>query len=254
MEEGKTREAVEQAAAAIDGVLAVRDTVLDPMWDGQTYLGEQVAAVRTRLAKALSAGTGDAEVQLDKQTEATLDRVAKRISTETDPLRKRRLVAHYRSVRNLAQIRALAQRMSPDERKLWTNVLQVLDQAALAHQQVLMGSEVLFAQFEATSSNLHEYLELIDTVDGAAKLLGVVQGVDASAGGMAQFAQSMEQLQGRLGGFNDALQGVLESSMFELEAEVDAIQQQSDEGLAGVASTESDAELTERLRRLDGDV
>lgn len=245
LEANKPREAVETATAAVEGVLAVRDDVLEPMWEGQRFLAEQVGEVRSRLAEAVEAGGEGESTQLDQETEASLDRIARRIAAEDDALRKKRLVAHYRSVRDIARIKQLERRLSPDERKLWVGVLSVLEQATLAHQQVLMGSEVLFAQLEATAGSLQEYLELMDTVDGARRLLGVVNGAEEGAG-MAGFAASMSELQGRLGGFNDAVQQSLESSMFDLEAQVDAIQP-TGEGIAGVASGEVDAELQRRL-------
>ena len=250
LDEGKSREAVETCSAALDGVLAVRQTVLDPMWDGQEFLSEQVGKVRKRLAKAVQAGNKNVTVTLDAKMEATLDGIAKRVASETDPLRKKRLVAHYRTVRNLAQIKRMAEQMSPDQRKLWTNVLHVLEEATLAHQQVLMGSEVLFAQFEATSANLREYLSLMDTVDGASRLLGMVNGVEGQAGGMAGFAKNMGQLQTRLATFNDALEQSLQSSMFELEAQVDALQPVADGDGSGVVSAEIDHELNSRLQRI----
>ena len=53
LDEGRTQEAVQKAAAVIEGVLAVRDVVLDPMWRGQEALAEQIAGVRARLAHAV---------------------------------------------------------------------------------------------------------------------------------------------------------------------------------------------------------
>ena len=93
LDEGRTQEAVQMAAAAIDSVLAVRDTVLDPMWEGQEALAEQIAGVRERLAYAVQAAAENGPVQLDQQTDAMLDAIAQRISSEQDPLRQNRVVA-----------------------------------------------------------------------------------------------------------------------------------------------------------------
>ena len=70
----------------------------------------------------------------------------------------------------------------------------------------MMGSEVLFAQFEATSSNLKSYLSLMDTVDGASRLIRMVRGAGDQASGMAGFAESMGELQQRLAGFNQSVE------------------------------------------------
>ncbi|MHC5004189.1 MAG: hypothetical protein ACYTJ0_13825, partial [Planctomycetota bacterium] len=55
LEAGETHEAVQRAAAALDIVLAARDQVLGPRWDGQQVLSEQIATVRSRLATAVQA-------------------------------------------------------------------------------------------------------------------------------------------------------------------------------------------------------
>ena len=60
------------------------------MWEGQEALAEQIAGVRERLAYAVQAAAEHGPVQLDQQTEATLDAIAQRISSEQDPLRKKR--------------------------------------------------------------------------------------------------------------------------------------------------------------------
>ena len=222
--EGDTREALEKCEVAVESVLTSRDRVLDPMWEGQTYLTEQIGWVRMRLARALEA---DGKVDLmkpDARSERLLNSIAKRIPDEKDPVRKKWLVAHYRTVRDLAQIKRMTDRLSPDQRKLWVNVLSVLDEASLAHQQVLMGTEVLFAQFESTAVRLEEYLTLLDTVEGASELLDMVRGIGGTTGEMSQFTSSMTQLQDQLSGFNVAVENALQESMFELEAAVDSIQ------------------------------
>lgn len=258
LDEGRTDEAVQTASAAIDGVLAVRERVLEPMWEGQTALTEQTGEVRRRLARAVAADRNASSEEdapaLDKETEATLNNIAGRITEETDPVRKKRLTAHYRTVRNLARVKQMAQRLSPDQRKLWMNVLQVLDEAALAHQQVLMGSEVLFTQLEATSVTLREYLSLMETVDGASELLSVVRGAQAHGEGLSGFVASMNDLQDRLGMFNESVQHALEGRMIELEAQIDAIEPfEGDVGTPGsgsVISSQIDAELEDRIERL----
>ena len=60
MEAGRTEEAVALSSAAIDAVLASRDGVVEPLWEAQFYLTEQIAGVRSRLAASLSTGDPDA--------------------------------------------------------------------------------------------------------------------------------------------------------------------------------------------------
>jgi hypothetical protein len=261
LDEGATNDAVQMAAAAVDAVLAVRDQVLGPMWEGQLALTEQTGKVRLRLARAVASANAPNPVAMDPQTEVTLDNIASRIAREEDPTRKQRLVAHYRTVRDLARIKAMAQQLTPDQRKLWLNVLKVLDEAAVTHQRVLMGSEVLFAQLDATSSNLRDYLSLMETVEGASNLLSVVRGAGDDMGGMSDFVESMNQLQTRLGAFNESVQQALEGRMIDLSAQIDALDPVSGApGTAGspggagsspLMSSEIDAELSERIQRVE---
>ncbi len=248
LDEDKPQEAVQKAAAAIESVLAVRESVLGPMWAGQEALAEQIAMVRARLAAAVQAANDSGPVKLDEQTEATLDTIAQRIASEQDPLRKKRLTAHYRTVRNLARIRAMAVQLSPDQRKMWLSVLQVLDEAAVAHQQVMMGTEVLFAQFEATSANLQAYVNLMETVDGASQLMKIVRGVGDHSSGMASFADSMAELQGRLSTFNESVEEALQGRMLDLEAQIDLVEPMSES--SGFMPGEEDGELAARMARL----
>ena len=252
LDEGRTQDAVQTAAAAIDGVLAVREQVLMPMWEGQIALAEQVAAVRVRLAHAVEAYARNGLIKLDQQTEAVLDAIARRIGKEQDPVRKKRLTAHYRTVRNLARIKAMAVQLSPDQRKMWMSVLQVVDEAAVAHQQVMMGTEVLFAQFEATAANLRAYVSLMETVDGASQLMQIVRGVDDHSAGMASFADSMSELQQRLATFNESVEQALQGRMFELEAQIDVIESPLGGTEGVIVTTAEDGELAGRIARVMG--
>ncbi len=252
LDQGRTQEAVQKAGAAIDSVLAVRETVLMPMWDGQEALAEQIANVRARLARAVESAEESGPAALDRQTESTLDAIAERIAIEEDPLRKKRLVAHYQTVRNLARIRVMAVQLSPDQRKMWLSVLQVLDEAAIAHQQVMMGTEVLFAQFEATSANLQAYVSLMETVDGASQLMRIVRGVDDHSAGMASFADSMGELQRRLTTFNESVEQALQGRMLELEAQIDLIDPMPGVASGPMMAADEDAELAARVARLSG--
>ncbi|MEM9065167.1 MAG: hypothetical protein AAGB51_06710 [Planctomycetota bacterium] len=258
LDEGRLDEAVQEASDAIDGVLLARETVLEPMWAGQEMLQEETARARSRLARAVNAAALQSKSsepdERDVQTEAVLDSIATRIVAEPDELRKRRLTAHYRAVRDIGRIRRIADHLSPDQRKLWLNVLHVLDEAALAHQRVLMGSEVLFSQFEVTSANLKEYLRLMRTVDGASDLLTMVRGLESSGEGMSGFADNMNQLQERLAGFNESVEAALQSQMSGLEVQIDRLSSDTYAGTAGsdgaVIAEDIDAELESRLDRL----
>lgn len=252
IEQGKSKEAIEKCSIAMETVLKSRDNVLNPMWEGQGYLNEQIGKVRARLAVAVEAAGGDSKVEVDRKTEKLLDGIASRISNEADPLRKKRLVAHYRTIRQLARIKQMAKQLSPNQRKLWRNVLAVLENTALTHQQVLMGTEVLFAQFEATTANLREYKGLIDTVEGASRLLGVVRGLGQSGQGLAQFSRNMTDLQKRMSGFNAQLEGILEDKMIDLESQSEAITSSIEfDSEGGVMTSAADAELNARLQKIE---
>ena len=247
MEQGRNTEAVALSAQAIDGVLASRDAVVNPLWEAQFYLNEQIAVVRSKLAQSLT--TNDPTTDAGKATAQSaqmLDQIATRISQTKDPVRKRQLVAHYRTMRTLTKVRANSLHMSPDQRKLWFGVLRVLEQASVAHQQVLMGSETLFAQLDGTGSQLRDYLGLMQTMAGVDSLLGSVQG-----GGMQGFVEGMKTLQDQMESFSESMQGALESSMVDLETRVDSIQATSSDDEGGLLTpTSIDDELKSRIDRI----
>ena len=247
MEQGRNTEAVALSAQAIDGVLSSRDAVVNPLWEAQFYLNEQIAVVRSKLAQSLT--TNDPTTDAGKatvQSTQMLDQIATRISQTKDPVRKRQLVAHYRTMRTLTKVRANSLHMSPDQRKLWFGVLRVLEQASVAHQQVLMGSETLFAQLDGTGSQLRDYLGLMQTMAGVDSLLGSVQG-----GGMQGFVEGMKTLQDQMESFSESMQGALESSMVDLETRVDSIQSTSSDDEGGLLTpTSIDDELKSRIDRI----
>ncbi len=247
MEAGRTQEAVALSSAAIDAILTARDGIVEPLWGAQFDLNEEIAAVRSRLAKSLGAEdpTGSA-ANAAAESEQMLDRIARRISGTQDPLRRSRLVAHYRTIRDLSRIRAANVRMSPDQRKLWAGVLRVLEQASAAHQQVLMGSEVLFAQLDGTAMQLRDYLGLLQTVEGIDGLIG---SVDGGTHGLQGFVDGMRGLQDQMQSFSVAVSDALEGSMIDLEVKVDAIQEVDADGSI-LQSGSIDEELQSRLNRL----
>ncbi len=246
MEAGRNQEAVALSAQAIDGVLCARDSVVNPLWEAQFYITEQIAMVRSRLAASLS--TNDPATVAGKATAQStqmLDGVAKRISQTSDPARKKRLISHYHTLRTLSKVRARTMSMTPDQRKLWFGVLKVLEQASVAHQQVLTGSEALFAQLDGTGSQLRDYLGLMQTMEGVDSLLGTVEG-----GGMEGFVDGMRTLQAQMETFSESMQGALESSMIDLESRVDSMQATESESGGIVTSTSIDDELQSRIDRV----
>ena len=255
LDAGEDEAAVAKCVAAINGVLSVRDGVVDPMWEGQAFLNEQISDVRSRLARAVeSAGNSvpgeDGQTpEVDEASSQTLDRLAAEIADEGDAVRKKRLVMRYQSFRDLARVRALRDRLTPNQRKLWGNVLRVLDEVSLAHQQMIVSTEVLFAQLEVTGDNLNDYLRLMQTMDGASRVLGLLGSGQGAAGDMAGFAENMVTLQKRLGSFNTSVEGVLGTRMLELEAELDAMPA-GERAIGGGSYGEVDDELESRMNRV----
>ena len=248
MDEGRTEAAVELSVEAIREVLAVREGVIEPMWEAQTYLASRIGEIRGRLATAVeSSKPGQAEP--DRSAEVLLDGIAKRIGATNDPIRKQRLIAHYRTVRDLAAVRQKARKLTPDERNLWAGVLKVLDEAALAHQRVLMGSEVLFAQLESTATRMGDYLQLVRTVQGVNDLVAGVSGLQDGVGGMEGFVEAMRGLSTQLNGFDEAITSALESTMGDLEGRIDAIAPAEGDAAAGIAGIQIDDELAGRLQK-----
>lgn len=246
MDEGRVKDAVATSINAVDGVLASRDAVVNPLWEAQFFLNEQIAMVRSRLAQSMSTDDpGTAAGKATAQTAKMLDQIAARIAQTSDPVRKRRLIAHYRTVRTLSKVRSNSLNMTPDQRKLWLGVLSVLEQASLAHQQVMMGAESLFAQLDGTGMQLRDYLTLMQTIDGVDALLGSVQG-----GGMEGFVEGMRTLQEQMETFSESMQVALESSMAELESRVETIQETETEDGSILAPTSVDDELQSRIDRV----
>jgi hypothetical protein len=252
LEQGQPREAVALALAAIDGVLEGREAVLGPMWEGQAFLNEQTSQVRRRLGVALEAqGDGQNAQQLGEQAEQVLDGLARQIETETDPVRRHRLVMHYQTVRDMARIRAMANRLTPSQRQTWMSVLRLLDEVSLAHQQVILASELLFAQFETSSSNLEDYLRLSDTIRGASQLVTMLSGGDDAANGMQGFAQSMVNLQTRLAHFNQSIDAYIQDDMGALDRQLDSLGENVRMPDPSTPLNQIDAELAERIQRLE---
>lgn len=246
MEDGKTKEAVAMSAQAVDGVLQARDSIVDPLWEAQFYLNAQIADVRNRLATSLTTNNPTSIAgKADTESNKMLDTIASRISKTQDPARKKKLVAHYRTIRTLASVRKASVQMTPDQRKLWFSVLKVLDQASAAHQQVLLGSETLFAQLDGTATQLRDYLGLLQTVEGVDALLGSVEG-----GGMEGFVEGMRLMQAQMETFSQSMEGALQGSMAELESRVDSMQNLETKGDSVVAPSTIDDELQTRMDRM----
>ena len=248
LENGQRQEAIRKFSQSIDSVLAIRDDVMEPMWEGQSFLTDQIANVRARLARAVDADRRDKADTVDRRTEAILDGIAKRIAEETDAKRKSRLIAHYRTIRSISQIKRMAEQLTPEQQRLWASVLRVLEEAAMTHQKILVGAEVLFSQFEATAGNLNEYVALLDTVDGAQTLFERMNNED-----MKSAVARLAEVGSRMHGLQSAIDRGLRDKMTELEATLESVNTNMDESFAvdGVEgpSDEVDDELADRLRK-----
>ena len=250
MSEDKPVEAIDACSKAIDSVLTEREKVLEPMWDGQDYLADQIGKVRERLSVSAEANSARPDKEVNPRTEFMLNNIAKRIGGEEDPLRKKRLVRHYNTIRNLARIRAMKDKLSPSQYKMWQNVLRVLENTAETHQRVLMGTEVLFAQFEVTLSNIQDSRDLIETIEGANQLLKVVRGLDQSGQGLDNFTAIMDNLQGSLDGLTTNFDDIMMGNIENLDAQTEAINQKMDLDMGDDSYGSIDSELEERIKQL----
>lgn len=247
LEQGKTNEAMTKMNEAIKGVLVVRQKVMNPMWDGQEFLNEQIGKVRERLAKAVPPGADKAKV--DEQTEKTLDNIAREIVKEGDPVRKKRLTVRYKAIRALAEVKSLAIQLTPDQRKLWLNVLRVLEESSLTHLQLLMRAEMMFAQLDATAVHLDDYQVLYKTLTGAIDLMHQVRKGDARSAirRMSDFSITVRGLSGNI-------ESAVTTLMEQLENDLNTIQDEIDDNyddVFGGSDINLDEELTARINRLD---
>lgn len=246
LEQGRTSEAMDKMNEAVKGVLIVREKVMQPMWDGQEFLNEQIAMVRQRVAKAVPPGKEKAEI--DQQTEQTLDNIAREIIKETDEVRKKRLTVRYKAIRALAEIKSLAVQLTPDQRKLWLNVLRVLEESALTHMQLLMRAEMMFAQLDATAANLDDHQVLYRTLSGAIDLMKQVRKGDARSA-----IQRMSDFSLTVRGLSGNIESAVESLMQQLEADLNEIQDEIDDNyddVFGGSQIDLDDELSARIDRL----
>ncbi|MBI9018437.1 MAG: hypothetical protein JEZ07_14385 [Phycisphaerae bacterium] len=250
-EEGRQSEGIEKCSIAMQSVLDNRDKVLEPMWQGQDYLNEQVINVRERLIKAIGTTDVNGKDELDKNTETILDRIASRIANEKDDNRKKRLIAHYHTIRQLAKIKSISRKLSPDQRKLWGNVLKVLENTALAHQQVLMGTEVMFAQFEAATKNLEEYQYMLETIEGVSGVVDTIGGLGESNANLKQFTSTMQLMQNQMQDLGARCTELLEDKMIVLESQTKEITQSMEDSEQAGISMEQDDELESRIKRLE---
>lgn len=248
MEAGRNQEAVALSAQAVDGVLAARDSVVNPLWDAQFFLNEQVAIVRSRLALSLT--TNDPSTPTGKATQrstATLDQLASQIAKTKDPARKKRLTAHYRTMRKLTEVNAKKMHMTPDQRKLWLGMLTVLEHALQGHEQVLMQAETLFATLDGNSSQLHDYLGVLQTTKDIEQMFGV------NGGGMQGFVEGMKTLQEQMDAFAENMQSAIDASMADLESRVETMQTTAIEGTDAATADGTvaiDEELQARINRV----
>lgn len=243
---GRTEEAIDRMNDAVRGVLVVRDQVMTPMWEGQTFLNEQIGKVRQRLARAVP--PGQEQVEIDSATERALDNIAQEIIAEQDAVRRKRLTVRYRAIRALAEVKSLAARLTPDQRRLWLNVLRVLEEASLTHMQLLMRADLMFAQLDATAAHLDDYNVLYHTLRGAIDMMKQVRRGDARSAirRMSDFSLTVKGLSGNI-------EGAVETLMQQLDQDLATIQDEIEDDYAdvfGESETDLDAELNARIDRL----
>ncbi|QDU70936.1 hypothetical protein [Mucisphaera calidilacus] len=245
---GDVEAAVRVCLLAVDDVVAHRRSVLNAMWRGQEDLAEQIAWARRRLAQALDTDVAPDLSGLTHEDQDLLDGIARRIMDEQDTARRARLVAHYRSVRELAEVRLLSLRMTPDQRRVWVNVVSVLERAALVHEQLVMATEMLFARFETTQRRLRDNLELIRTVEGAQQLMEMFD--DGSDGPMRGLQDTLRRLQQQADRFTEAAEVAIEGEALELEQRLDDAEALDTDERGRLVDEATDPELLLRMERL----
>lgn len=240
--------AVRVCLHAVDDVVARRRVVLNAMWRGQEDLAHQIAWARQRLARALQVDDEPYLQGLTPEDQELLDGIARRIMEEEDLQRRARLVAHYRSVRELAEVRLLSLRMTPDQRRVWVKVVSVLERAALVHEQLVMATEMLFARFETTQRRLRDNLELLRTVEGAQELMSMFD--DGSDGPMRGLQDTLKRLQIQADRFTEAAEIAIEGEALELEDRLDDAGVEPTDEAGRLVDEATDPELLKRIERL----
>lgn len=217
LDAGREREAIDTVVLAVEQVLVVRDRVLKPMWLGQAYFDEQIVVIRRRLSELTDSDAS----QLDEQTESMLDGIALRIRDTQDDVERRRLTIRYKALRALAEVRAAASRLSPEQRTLWEKVLHVLEDSALVHLQMLVRTEVMFAQFEATARTLRDQHTLLATTRSAMELMKQVNAARDVRAGVIDLSKQTADARVRL-------DRTVTDLMRRLEADLDAAAKDND--------------------------
>ena len=252
MDKGEAVEAINTYAEAIKIVLAERDKVLEPMWEGQVYLQDQIGKVSERLASSAEANNENADKEVNPRTESVLNNIAKRISSEKDPTRKKRLIRHYKTISKLAKIRSMKDNLTPSQHKMWQNVLGVLKKTRYTHKRVYDDTDILFFQLEGTLQYIQDSKDLIETVEGANKLLEEVRGLDQSGDGLYAFTDIMDNLQGSLDGLTDEFDLLMDGNIEDLNVKSDAINSELDLKTGESSSDiEIPDELAERIKKLN---
>lgn len=218
LDEGKEREAIGEVVAAIERVLVVRDRVMKPMWAGQQYFDEQIDRLRHRLARMTPEGAPN----IDARTEQLLNVVAKEIRDEPDAVRRRRMTIRYKALRALAEVNAMKNRLTPDQRALWLNVLNVLEDTATVHLQMVVRAEVMFAQFEQAAAGLRNQHVWYDTARGAVELVKHVNEVRTMHAYVADMSTATANSRAEMTGSVRKLVDRLESELATAEGETAA--------------------------------
>lgn len=199
MDQGDFEAAIVTSLEAIDGMLALRDQIVDPLLDGQEGMVKEIGPLREALARALSespAEQGRGLAALDDRTRGELIQLARQYRDATTDNARRLAEQKFRTKFRLAELKQRARGSEERVNEARRRLLERLDQMLAVLGELSVNAEITFTTLGAQSELFHQYresLQLARTAQEAEAALNEIFGGLGFGGALTEIEGLLEQ-------------------------------------------------------------
>lgn len=211
---GEYESAIDTTIEAIDGLLAQRDQIVEPLLNGQEGMVKQMAPLREAIAKAIADAPAEQLTgidAMDTRSRDELTQLARQFRDAKTDNAKRLAEQKFRTKLRLAELKHRARGSQEQINLARRRLLERMDQMLAVLGELSVNAEITFTTLDAHGQLFREYrqsLALAKTAEEAEKQLREIFGTAGLGGKLHEVEDTLDQFGTEI---DDKLLAVLDS-------------------------------------------
>jgi len=214
MDRGEYQAAIDVSLEAINGMLDLRNRIVDPLLDGQEKMVDEIGPLRESVAKSLLEQPTEQRTGVDAfddRTRRELTQLARQHRDATTANAQRLAMQKFRTKLRLAQLKQRAKSSEQRVIQVRQRLLERLDQMHAVLGELSINAELTFSSLDGQAKLLEQYRDSLQM----AKTAQEAEAALAEAFGTLGFGGSLTEMEDKLMDFgnsiDDQLVAVLDS-------------------------------------------